>query len=145
MYLRVCQFGGFFPLPMLYSIIAVLLVVTVLLYNYYSSFISTIWSCRKTIEHEKGNLMPISMECDNISHTFPNEIGVGHHDAHNDVSAAGTGTSTDSIAKVSEFVEALFCDLDYNLIVIFSGLFIVAGSFVETGLPSLIWKVRNAS
>lgn len=43
------------------------------------------------------------------------------------------------IQLIIKYVEDMFNDLDYNLIVIFSGLFIVAGSFVRTGIPGALW------
>jgi Na+/H+ antiporter NhaD/arsenite permease-like protein len=40
---------------------------------------------------------------------------------------------------IMEYTEAMFNDLDYNLIIIFIGLFIVSGSFVNTGVPNIVW------
>jgi cell division septation protein DedD len=43
-------------------------------------------------------------------------------------------------AAVSLYIDALFLDLDLNLLVIFVGLFIVSGAFVRTGVPRVIWQ-----
>jgi len=50
-------------------------------------------------------------------------------------------TNRERIQLIVKYIEDLFNDLDYNLIIIFSGLFIVAGSFVRTGLPEVMWNV----
>lgn len=54
-------------------------------------------------------------------------------------------TRRDRIQLIIKYVEDMFNDLDYNLIVIFSGLFIVAGSFVRTGIPSAVWDAVAGS
>jgi hypothetical protein len=41
---------------------------------------------------------------------------------------------------INRYIEELFLDIDYNLLVIFTGLFIVSGSFVSTGIPGAIWN-----
>ena len=39
-----------------------------------------------------------------------------------------------------------FASLDYNLLIVFTGLFVVSGSFVSTGIPKRIWMyVTGAS
>eukprot|EP01039_Chlorochromonas_danica_P006624 gene6624-7317_t len=40
---------------------------------------------------------------------------------------------------VKQFLEDLFHELDYNLLIIFIGLFVVSGSFLLTGTPQAIW------
>jgi len=49
-------------------------------------------------------------------------------------------TPGDRIKLITRYIEDMFNDLDYNLLIIFTGLFIVAGSFVDTGVPALLWK-----
>jgi len=50
-------------------------------------------------------------------------------------------TNRERIQLIIKYIEDLFNDLDYNLIIIFSGLFIVAGSFVRTGIPEVMWNL----
>lgn len=49
-------------------------------------------------------------------------------------------TNSMRVAAIQKYIEELFGDLDYNLIVIFVGLFIVAGSFVKTNIPARVWR-----
>jgi Na+/H+ antiporter NhaD/arsenite permease-like protein len=44
------------------------------------------------------------------------------------------------IQDISRYIEDLFNSIDYNIICIFIGLFVVAGSFLQTGIPSSLWK-----
>eukprot|EP01038_Epipyxis_sp_PR26KG_P008739 gene8739-11809_t len=45
------------------------------------------------------------------------------------------------IKNITDFIEDIFVNrIDYNLIIIFVGLFIVSGSFIRTGIPALIWS-----
>jgi Na+/H+ antiporter NhaD/arsenite permease-like protein len=136
--LIVCQFGAFFPLPMLYPIVAIFLVVTVLLYNYYSHFF---------VAGEMLVSFPAFGHCSKKSSEYELQKSNTQTEISEDLCATEEvfvdSDTNRVIAKISLFVEALFNDLDYNLLIIFSGLFIVAGSFVATGIPSLIWKVRH--
>jgi Na+/H+ antiporter NhaD/arsenite permease-like protein len=43
--------------------------------------------------------------------------------------------------KITTSIEELFHSLDYNLLIIFIGLFIVSGSFLQTKIPKTIWKL----
>lgn len=54
-------------------------------------------------------------------------------------------TINDRIGYITKFVEQMFKELDYNLIIIFTGLFIVSGSFVDTAIPQIIWYVVAGS
>lgn len=49
-------------------------------------------------------------------------------------------TNEERINGISAYIEELFLELDYNILIIFTGLFIVSGSFVHTGIPAYIWK-----
>ena len=42
-------------------------------------------------------------------------------------------TQAERVAGIAAYTEELFLDLDYNILIIFTGLFIVSGSFVHTG------------
>lgn len=49
-------------------------------------------------------------------------------------------TPRERIQHISQQIEELFHELDYNLLIIFTGLFIVSGSFVATNIPGYFWK-----
>ena len=50
-------------------------------------------------------------------------------------------TNRISIKDISTFSDDLFSRLDYNIIIIFTGLFIVSGSFLDTYIPHYIWNI----
>lgn len=52
----------------------------------------------------------------------------------------GPMTKEDRIDNLNEFFEAMFNSIDYSLLIIFLGLFIVVESVAETGYPKLIWS-----
>lgn len=49
------------------------------------------------------------------------------------------------VAEISCFTQDLFHDLDYNILFIFMGLFVVSDSFLQTGLPSLLWSCLSSN
>lgn len=47
-------------------------------------------------------------------------------------------------ADIAQSLETLFhLELDYNLLIIFTGLFVVSGAFVQTQLPRELWNVLS--
>jgi hypothetical protein len=57
-----------------------------------------------------------------------------------DGSAAHKMTSEEKIENTQQFFEELFQSLDYNLLFIFLGLFVVVENIDSTGIPRKIWK-----
>ncbi len=51
----------------------------------------------------------------------------------------GPMTKEDKIDNLNEFFDALFMSIDYSLLLIFLGLFIVVENMASTGLPKYIW------
>jgi Na+/H+ antiporter NhaD/arsenite permease-like protein len=49
-------------------------------------------------------------------------------------------TTEEKIKNTEEFLEELFKSIDYNLLLIFLGLFIVVENIAHTGIPKLIWS-----
>lgn len=45
------------------------------------------------------------------------------------------------IDGINKYTELLFAEIDYNLIFIFIGLFIVSGAFVDTLYPKYLWTL----
>jgi hypothetical protein len=91
------EFVGIFSLASIFTLIAICLVGSVLLINYYRG------------------------------HPAVDELGQPY-------------TNEERVAGIAAYTEELFLDLDYNILIIFTGLFVVSGSFVHTGIPSVIWK-----
>lgn len=52
-------------------------------------------------------------------------------------------TTSDRINKINQTIEELFLNLDYNLLFIFVGIFIVSGSFLLTNIPKKIYEVLS--
>lgn len=44
------------------------------------------------------------------------------------------------IAGLAGYTESVFEGIDYNLLFIFIGLFIISGAFVDTGIPRAVWN-----
>jgi len=55
----------------------------------------------------------------------------------------GPLTREDKLDNLNQFFEALFNSIDYSLLIIFLGLFIVVENMDSTGIPRRIWYVRN--
>jgi Na+/H+ antiporter NhaD/arsenite permease-like protein len=49
------------------------------------------------------------------------------------------------IDSIQHLTEALFNEIDYNLLIIFIGLFIVSGSFLLTNIPQTLWTMLAGS
>ena len=70
--------------------------------------------------------------------------GLHHGDFGMEVSDDGSistlpFTSEDRVDNINEFFEELFNSIDYSLLLIFLGLFVVVANVDSTGLPKLIW------
>lgn len=48
-------------------------------------------------------------------------------------------SSEERIEVISAFFEGLFASIDYNLLIIFLGLFVVCANTISTGLPKMMW------
>ena len=51
-------------------------------------------------------------------------------------------TVEDRIQGISKYIELLFAEIDYNLIFIFIGLFIISGAFVNTKIPKVVLNMQ---
>ena len=60
-------------------------------------------------------------------------------DSDNEEDLLGPLTKEDKIDNLNEFFEALFNSIDYSLLIIFLGLFIVVEDMASTGIPKTIW------
>lgn len=52
-------------------------------------------------------------------------------------------TVSDRLNKINQTIEDLFLNLDYNLLFIFVGIFIVSGSFIMTNIPKKIYEMLS--
>ena len=59
--------------------------------------------------------------------------------AHGTTSPKELVSSEERAEKLDQFFEALFDSIDYNLLFIFLGLFIVVSNLEATGLPKKVW------
>lgn len=57
----------------------------------------------------------------------------------NDKESLGPMTREDKIDNLNQFFEELFGSIDYSLLIIFLGLFIVVENMASTGIPKYIW------
>lgn len=58
----------------------------------------------------------------------------------NDKESLGPMTREDKIDNLNQFFEELFGSIDYSLLIIFLGLFIVVENMASTGIPKYIWR-----
>ena len=76
------------------------------------------------------------------------EVGTGTNEVSYTVAEDGTQpleedlgpmTTEDKLDNLNHFFEALFNSIDYSLLIIFLGLFVVIGNLDSTGIPKYIW------
>ena len=77
----------------------------------------------------------------NINTTYaPSAVDIGDHDSEE--GSLGPMTKEDRMDNLNEFFEALFNAIDYSILIIFLGLFIVVENMSSTGLPKIVWYVE---
>jgi Na+/H+ antiporter NhaD/arsenite permease-like protein len=54
-------------------------------------------------------------------------------------------STPEKIKQITAIVEEFFHEVDYNLLIIFMGLFVVSGTFLETLIPKSIWEALAGS
>eukprot|EP01031_Cornospumella_fuschlensis_P025924 gene25924-31307_t len=105
------EFSGSVPLVGLFAFVSVVMVTSVIMYNYYavnSSLLLQLFGSRISLR-----------QCWRQLQHGPDNV--------------------DRRLIIKEFIEELFHDIDYNLLIIFIGLFVVSGSFLLTNIPQTIW------
>lgn len=66
--------------------------------------------------------------------------GIANDGANGDYSTPHKMTTDEKIANTNSFFEELFESIDYNLLIIFLGLFVVVENIDSTGLPRNTWN-----
>lgn len=105
------EFSGSVPLVGLFAFVSVVMVTGVIMYNYYGA------NSHLLVGLCKFELAP--QQCWRQLQSSPDNV--------------------DRRLIIKDFIEELFHDIDYNLLIIFIGLFIVSGSFLLTNIPQTIW------
>lgn len=105
------EFSGSVPLVGLFAFVSVIMVTSVIMYNYYSA----------------------------NSHLFTGLVASQLSVLQRWRQFQHSPENADRLVIIKEFIEELFHDIDYNLLIIFIGLFVVSGSFLLTNIPQTIW------
>lgn len=128
------------PISGLICLFAMLMVVTVVLGNHCRN--RHIWvekhgQQRSTRANSHTNSEPKSSGGGalNISTTYAPE----EFDHDSEEGSLGPMTKEDRMDNLNEFFEALFGAIDYSILIIFLGLFIVVENMSSTGIPKTIW------
>jgi hypothetical protein len=114
-----------------------IMVVTVVLGNHCRN--RHIWvekhGQRTTRANSHTNTEPQSGGALNISTTYAPE----EFDHDSEEGSLGPMTKEDRMDNLNEFFEALFGAIDYSILIIFLGLFIVVENMSSTGIPKAVW------
>ena len=125
------------PISGLICLFAMIMVVTVVLGNHCRN--RHIWvekhSQRTTRANSHTNTEPQSGGALNISTTYAPE----EFDHDSEEGSLGPMTKEDRMDNLNEFFEALFGAIDYSILIIFLGLFIVVENMSSTGIPKAVW------
>jgi len=124
------------PISGLICLFAMIMVVTVVLGNHCRN--RHIWVEKhgqrtiRTNSHPDQESQPDVL---NISTTYaPPDFD---HDSEE--GSLGPMTKEDRMDNLNEFFEALFGAIDYSILIIFLGLFIVVENMSSTGVPKTVW------
>lgn len=125
------------PISGLICLFAMIMVVTVVLGNHCRN--RHIWvekhGQRTTRANSHTNTEPQSGGALNISTTYAPE----EFDHDSEEGSLGPMTKEDRMDNLNEFFEALFGAIDYSILIIFLGLFIVVENMSSTGIPKAVW------
>jgi Na+/H+ antiporter NhaD/arsenite permease-like protein len=118
------EFAGIFPLAGLFSVLSVVMIcMTVIANYYYHAFL--FMQDRSTFD----------------GYSTVSTVTIGPYGHEKSIQFRGDRIPPILfIRKISASLENLFHQLDYNLLIIFIGLFIISGSFLQTGIPKKVWE-----
>jgi di/tricarboxylate transporter len=117
------EFSGVVSLTALFLFVAIFLILSVLLFDYYS------FSCSFDIRRVFWRRLLFSKPNNGDGDEYPSPL----------YSSTMELNRAQKINNITKTVEDLFGKLDYNIIILFTGLFIVAGYFQQTGIPTALW------
>lgn len=120
------------PIAGLICIFAILMIVVVVMGNH--------WRTQETwVQEEESASSPENSESSQVDvfaeaiHTIEKQNSVA-------LASLGPPTREDEVDSLNRFFEALYASIDYNLLIIFLGLFIVIANLSDTGIPKAIWS-----
>ena len=121
------------PISGLICVFAILMIVVVVVGNHYRD--QQLWfeEVEATV-HPTHQSQGASAESQRTEVSY-NAMESARHPAED----LGPLTREDKIDNLNQFFEALFNSIDYSLLIIFLGLFIVVENVASTGLPARIW------
>jgi Na+/H+ antiporter NhaD/arsenite permease-like protein len=129
--LIVLEFTGTYPLPGLFTVLTVFIIVAVILTNYYFQSFRFMQLQQQTHRNNSNS----------NSNSDRNSTGKTDRRFLAAMKTNKVVPPSAYIAHISANIEDLFHNhIDYNLLVIFIGLFIVSGSFLTTHIPRTIWS-----
>lgn len=141
--LIVLEFIGVIPLTGLFGTVSLGLVVVLLLW-YYGQVVFRYYCCSTNSRNNSINLVNNN---DIISNSNGSKNGSenSHEETNRDTLPLLTTPTQARALIISHALDPLYLELDYNLLIIFIGLFIVSGAFLKTGLPKEIWSLCAGS
>lgn len=119
------------PIAGLISIFAILMIVVVVMGNHWRK--NEIWvegEDPPSPEHSESTQVDVFTEA---IHTIEKQNSA-------ELARLGPPTREDEVDSLNRFFEALYASIDYNLLIIFLGLFIVIANLSDTGIPASIWS-----
>jgi Na+/H+ antiporter NhaD/arsenite permease-like protein len=132
------QFSSSVSLTAAYAIIAIAMPVSIILWHYYyNMYKSRFGSIIATSNYQPYTSISTETERDEVDPDI--ELTHSHEDTGMSHDSSLVEPDKDILSKINSYIERLLDDIDYNLIIIFIGLFVVSGYFVTTGIPAKLW------
>lgn len=119
------------PIAGLICIFAILMIVTVVMGNH--------WRAKETWVEGEDSPSPEHSESTPVD-VFTEAIHTIEKQNSAELASLGPPTREDEVDSLNRFFEALYASIDYNLLIIFLGLFIVIANLSDTGIPASIWN-----
>lgn len=124
------------PISGLICVFAISMVVVVVLGNHYMN--KQIWTEEQEGEDEDEGALPPPASHSGVE---LQRLESGPSRATRQVESEDLGPLTyeDRLDNLNQFFEALFASIDYSLLIIFLGLFVVVENVASTGIPERVW------
>jgi hypothetical protein len=108
-------------------------------------------NCSTTVEPPRSAELPVKFSPDGITQLqLPPQQEIDgdgekqqpqQSDRHSEVASLGPMTKEDRLDNLNEFFDAIFSSIDYSLLLIFLGTFVVVANMSSTGIPRKLWFV----
>lgn len=147
--LIILEFVGVIPLTGLFASVSLGLVVVLLLW-YYVKVVVRYYCCRNSNRMNNSDSSLVTNHDSIKTNNSGNENNENENESSNEDSNPLLTPKQPTPAQARELIishalDPLYLELDYNLLIIFIGLFIVSGAFLKTGLPKEIWSLCAGS